>query len=637
MFEAIRTHSKIVMFVLVLLIVPSFILVGVNQSYFTEKSPVVARVDGKDITQADWDAAHRQASDALRAQNPGIDSKLLDSPGAKYETLERMVRDHVYETAARDMHLATTDVRLARELQKIPQIAALRKPDGTLDAEGYRALVGSQGLTPEGFENRVRYDLSVNQVMGGVLASSFSTSPEVKMAMDAIWQGREIQIAHFDASGYTSKVNASDADVEAFYKANPARFQQGEQANIEYVVLDLNAVKSTIALNEDDLRTYYKENLERLSGKEERRASHILITVSKDAPAADREKAKAQAESILAEVRKNPANFAQVARKESQDPGSAASGGDLGFFTRGSMVKPFEEAAYSLKKGEISDIVQSDFGYHIIMLTDIKTPPRPSFEELRPKLEAELKEQQAQRKFAEVAESFSNTVYEQADNLKAVAEKFKLKLHTADNVTRAPAADAKEGPLANPRFLETLFSADSIQNKRTTEAVEVGNSMLAAGRIVSYSPAMTVPWEQSKDKARSLFIADKAAEMARKDGQEKLNAWKSAPASATGLSAPVVISREQTNGQPRAVIDAVLSAPIDSLPSWVGIDLGASGYAVAKVSKIVPRAPQDAATNQKELQQYTQLWSSVEALAYFDLLKQHYKAEIKVPRPGADD
>ena len=208
MFEAIRKHSKIVMFLLVLLIVPSFILVGVDQNYFSEKSPVVARVNGKDITQADWDAAHRQASDRLRAQNPTMDSKLLDSPQAKYETLERIVRDKVYETAARDMHFATTDVRLARELQKIPEIAALRKPDGTLDAEGYRALVGQQGLTPEGFENQVRYDLSVNQVMGGVLSSSFSTPQEVKLAMDAVWQGREIQVARFDASNYTSKVTA---------------------------------------------------------------------------------------------------------------------------------------------------------------------------------------------------------------------------------------------------------------------------------------------------------------------------------------------------------------------------------------------------------------------------------------------
>ena len=635
MFEAIRKHSKIVMFLLVLLIIPSFVLVGVNNNYFSEKSPVVARVNGKDITQADWDAAHRQASDRLRAQNPALDSKLLDSPQAKYETLERIVRDHVYEAAARDMNLATTDVRLARELQNIPQIAALRKPDGTLDVEGYRALAGAQGLTPEGFENRVRFDLSVNQVMGGVLTSSFSTEPEVKLAMDAVWQGREIQVARFDANNYTSKVSPTDAEVEAYYKANPAKFQQTEQASVEYVVLDANAVKASITLSEEDLRTYYKENLERLSGKEERRASHILISASKDAPSADREKAKAKADAILAEVRKNPGSFADVAKKESEDPGSGKAGGDLGFFARAAMVKPFEDAAFGMKKGDISDVVQSDFGYHIIMLTDVKTPPRPSFEEVRPKLEAELKDQQAQRKFAEVADTFANTVYEQSDNLKGVADKFKLKLQTADHVTRVP-PQGLEGPLANARFLETLFSQDSVQSKRNTEAVEVGSSMLAAGRIVNYTPAMTLPWDQAKDKAKAFFIADKAAEMARKDGEAKLAAWKAAPASATGLSSPITVSREQAHDQPRAVLDAVLQAPIDTLPSWVGVDLGAGGYAVAKVEKIVPRAAQDAATNQKEVQQYTQVWSGVEAMAYYELLKQRYKAEIKTPRPNAE-
>ncbi|WP_313295679.1 SurA N-terminal domain-containing protein [Diaphorobacter sp.] len=635
MFEAIRKHSKVVMFVLVLLIIPSFVLVGVNQNYFTEKSPVVARVDGKDITQADWDAAHRQASDTLRSQNPGIDSKLLDSAQAKYETLERMVRDRVYETAARDMRYATTDVRLARELQNIPQIAALRKPDGTLDAEAYRALVGAQGLTPEGFESRVRYDLSINQVMGGVLNSSFSTPQEVKLAMDAVWQGREIQVAKFDASHFTGKVSAADADVEAYYKANPAKFQQTEQASVEYVVLDLDAVKSSIALNEDDLRTYYKENLERLSGKEERRASHILINASKDAPAADREAAKAKAESILAEVRKNPASFGDIAKKESQDPGSAPNGGDLGFFTRGAMVKPFEDAAYALKKGDISDVVTSDFGYHIIMLTDVKTPPRPSFEELRPKLETELKDQQAQHKFAEMADTFANTVYEQSDNIQSIADKFKLKLQKADHVMRVPGPEQK-GALGNQRFLEELFAPESVQNKRMTEAVEVGTSMLAAGHVVNYSPAMTIPWEQSKDKAKTFYVADKAAELARKEGEEKLAAWKANAAAAAGLGAPIVVSREQPHDQPRALLDAVLQAPVDQLPTWVGVNLGAAGYAVAKVEKIVPRAAPDAATAQREQQQYSQVWSGVEAMAYYEALKQRYKAEIKAPVPSAE-
>ncbi|MHA7601443.1 SurA N-terminal domain-containing protein [Alicycliphilus sp. T452] len=634
MLESIRKHTKWVMGLLFLLIIPSFILVGIDRNYFGGGSPVVARVDGKDITQADWDNAHRVESDRIRAQSPGIDAKLLDSPQARYATLERLVRDRVLQVAAQKMHMLTSDARLARELQSIPQIAALKRPDGTLDAEAYRALAGSQGLTPEGLEARMRHDISVNQVMGSVVASAFAGPAESKLALDAIFQRREIQVARFNPSTYVSKVTVADADLEAYYKAHPAKFQQSEQATAEYVVLDLDAVKAGITLNEDDLRTYYKENLGRLSGKEERRASHILVSAAKDAPAAEREKAKAKAQELLAEVRKAPGRFAEIARKESQDTGSAASGGDLGFFGHGAMVKPFEDAVFSLKKGEISDVVATDFGYHVIMLTDIKTPRQPSFEELRPSLEAELKQQQAQRKFAEVAETFANAVYEQPDSLQPVADKLKLKIHTATGVTRVPSPGAK-GALANPRLLEVLFQPDSVQNKRNTEAIEIGNSTLAAARITAYQPAMTLPLDKAREQVRSLYVADKSAELARQDGQARLSAWKASPDGAAGLSAPVTVSRDRPQNQPRAVVDAALRAPTDKLPAWTGVDLAEQGYAVLKVNRIVPRDAADEATARMEREQYLQLWVSAEAQAYYELLKQRFKVQIKAPRPAA--
>ena len=632
MFEAIRKHSKIVMFLLFLLVIPSFVLVGIDSNYFSEKSPVVARVDGHKINQTDWDNAHRMETDRIRAQSPTVDPKLLDSPQARYATLERLVRDRVLAAAAKDMHLVTTDARLARSLQDIPAIADLKRADGTLDAEAYRALVGSQGLTPEGFEATVRRDLSINQVMGGVMGTAFGTDAQVKLALDPLYERREIQVVRFKAADFTSKAEPSDADLETYYKAHPAQFQQLEQAAVEYLVLDLDSVRAGITLSEDDLRTYYKENLERLAGKEERRASHILINAAKDAPAADKEKAKARATELLAQVRKNPASFADVAKKNSDDTGSATAGGDLNFFARGAMVKPFEDAAFALKKGEISDVVESDFGYHIIQLTDIKTPRQPTFEELRPSLEAELKQQQAQRKFAEVAESFSNGVYEQADSLQPVAEKLKLKVQTATGVTRTPAPGA-QGALANAKFLEALFAADSVQNKRNTEAVEVGPSQMAAGRITAYTPARTLPLEEVRARVRTLFIAQRAAEQARKEGEAKLAAWKATPAAATGLPAAVEVSREQPQDLPRAVIDAALHTPSDSLPGWTGVDLGAEGYAVVKVNRIVPRQAPDAQRAQQERQQYVQWWTTAEGLAYYELLKQRFKVQIKTPRP----
>ena len=632
MFEAIRKHSKIVMFLLFLLVIPSFVLVGIDSNYFSEKSPVVARVDGHKITQADWDNAHREETDRIRAQSPNVDPKQLDTPQARYATLERLVRDRVFAAAAQSSHLITSDARLARALQDIPAIAALKRPDGSLDTEAYRSLVGAQGLTPEGFEANVRRELSVSQVMGGVMSTAFATDAAAKLAFDSLYQRREIQVARFNASDYAKQVNPTDADIEAFYKANAQRFQQQEQAAVEYVVLDLDSVRSGIRVNEDDLRTYYKENLTRLAAKEERRASHILINAAKDAPAADREQAKARAQELLAQVRKSPASFAEVAKKSSQDSGSAPAGGDLNFFGRGAMVKPFEDAVFAMKKGEISDVVESDFGYHIILLTDIKTPRQPSFEELRPSLEAELKQQQAQRKFAEVAEAFTNSVYEQPDSLKPVADSLKLKIQTAEGVTRVPGPGAS-GPLANPKFLEALFANDSVEGKRNTSAIEVGPSQLVAGRISTYTPTRTLPLQEVSDRARLLLIAEKSAELARKDAEAKKAAWMGNAAPAAGLAPAVVVSRDQTQNLPRAVVDAALRASPDNLPAWVSADLGSQGTAVVKVLRIIPREGTDAQQAAQQRQQLQQWWTTAEGFAYYEMLKERFKVQIKPTRP----
>ena len=632
MFEAIRKHSKIVMFLLFLLVIPSFVLVGIDSNYFSEKSPVVARVDGHKITQADWDNAHREETDRIRAQSPNVDPKQLDTPQARYATLERLVRDRVFAAAAQSSHLITSDARLARALQDIPAIAALKRPDGSLDTEAYRSLVGAQGLTPEGFEANVRRELSVSQVMGGVMSTAFATDAAAKLAFDSLYQRREIQVARFNATDYAKQVNPTEADIEAFYKANAQRFQQQEQAAVEYVVLDLDSVRSGIRVNEDDLRTYYKENLTRLAAKEERRASHILINAAKDAPAADREQAKARAQELLAQVRKSPASFAEVAKKSSQDSGSAPAGGDLNFFGRGAMVKPFEDAVFAMKKGEISDVVESDFGYHIILLTDIKTPRQPSFEELRPSLEAELKQQQAQRKFAEVAEAFTNSVYEQPDSLKPVADSLKLKIQTAEGVTRIPGPGAS-GPLANPKFLEALFANDSVEGKRNTSAIEVGPSQLVAGRISTYTPTRTLPLQEVSDRARLLLIAEKSAELARKDAEAKKAAWTGNAAPAAGLAPAVVVSRDQTQNLPRAVVDAALRASPDNLPAWVSADLGSQGTAVVKVLRIIPREGADAQQAAQQRQQLQQWWTTAEGFAYYEMLKERFKVQIKPTRP----
>ena len=634
MFDFIRKHTKVTMALLFLLIVPSFILFGLDgYNRSKEKGVAVAKVDGKEIIQSEWDRAHQSEVDRLRVSMPTLDVKLLDSPQARYATLERLVRDRVIAAAADKFKFTTSDQHLARELQQSPEIAALRRPDGTLDMERYRQLLGSQGMSPEMFEANVRSDLSRRQVLAGVGASGFSSKPAADMALNAYFEKREIQVARFNSADLAAKQSPTDAELEQYYKANEKLFQAPEQANIDYVLLDVDAVKKNINVNEADLKTYYEQNAQRLSGAEERRASHILITSPKTASAAEREKAKAKADELLAVVKKSPETFEDVARKNSQDTGSATNGGDLDFFARGAMVKPFEDAAFSMNKGDISAVVESDFGYHIIKLTDIKAPKQRSFEEMKTELEADLKKQQAQKKFSETAEAFTNGVYEQSDSLKPIADRLKLEVKSATNVTRQPTAGAK-GVLANPKFLNALFAPDAIEKKRNTEAVEVAPSQLASGRIVQYTPARTQPFAEVKDIVRQRWLAQRGAEEARKEGIAKLAAWKATPASAV-LAEPVLVSREQTQKLSPQIVDAALRVDVSALPAFAGVDLGAQGYAIVKVGKVVPRdAPLEAAAKQ-ERDQYTQWWTSAENLAYYNGLQQRFKAEILVAKPAA--
>lgn len=633
MLESIRKHSKFVMILLFLLIIPSFIFVGVDQSYFSGSSPTVARVAGQDITQNDWDNMHRYESDRLRAQNPQMDGKLLDSPQARYASLERMVRDRVFQAAAQKMHLLTSDATLARTLQEMPAIANLRKPDGSLDAEAYRALLAGQGMTPEGYEASLRRELSLAQVVGGVMNSALTTSAVTNPSTNAFLQRREVEVLEFLAKDFVSKVQVSDEALKAFYASNTGLFQQSEQAEVEYVLLDLKSVGDSIELDENDLQTYYKENAERLSGgQEERRASHILLNASSSMSAQEREAVKAKAQALLAKLKDKPADFALLAKEESQDPGSASAGGDLGFFARGAMVPAFETAAFSMEKGAISDLVETEFGFHIIQLTDVKKPEIPSFASVREKIVAELKSQQAQRKYAEVAETFANTVYEQSESLQPAAEKLGLKIQKAQAVVREPAAGV-QGPLANETFLAALFSADSIDGKRNTDAIEIGSNQMVAGRMVAYTPAKQLAFDEVAERVKQLFIEQQSSVLARAEGEAKLKAWQADPKLAQGFQKAVTVSRDNPAGVAQPVLQAVMQAETEKLPALVGVDLAAAGYAIAQVNKIVPTDDKGEQFAQQAAQQYVQLLSTAEGAAYYELLKKKFDVQIKVPRP----
>lgn len=622
MFDFVRSHTRLFQGILVLLVFPSFVFFGVQgYSSFTEGgNSKVAEVDGHNITQAEWDAAHQRNIERIRQQMPTVDMKLLDTPAVRAQTLDGLMRERVMLAAAADLHLGVSDERLQRVFATDAQFAALRNPDGTINRE----LLAAQGMTSEMFAQSLRQDLAMRQVMQGIGATAIAPKAVVEPAFDALLQRRQVQYQRFDAQALRAKVNPSDAEIEAFYKTNEAMFRAPEQARIDYVVLDLQTLQKGVSVSDEELQRFYTENASRYTAAEERRASHILIKADKELSAAERQKARTKADALLEQLRKSPGQFAELAKKNSDDPGSAERGGDLDYFGRGAMVKPFEDAVFAMKPGEISNVVESDFGFHIIQLTGVRGGEKRPFEQVRAEIEAEVKKQLAQKRFAEAAEQFTNAVYEQSDSLQPVIDKLKLEKHSA-LVQRTPAAGAS-GALASAKLLDAVFADDALRNKRNTDAVEIGPNQLASARVVEYLPARTLALAEVKEQVRARLVAEQAAALARKEGQALL--------ARLGQDATIVLPHSAAIGRmnaqelPSQVIDAVLAADATKLPLPLGVDLGAQGYWVGKVMQVLPRDPSlaDAQTLQN---QYAQAVAAAQMDAYLAALKERYKAQIK--------
>ena len=625
MFDFFRRHTRVLQFVLVLLVFPSFVFFGI-QGYTGMQGgdrEVVATVAGHKISQAELDNALRERVERARRQMPSLDPKVFETPEMRRLALDSLIRERVLATAADKLHLLPSDDRVRTLFRNDPQFAQLR------DAEGFvnPAVLSALGMSSEAFARRLREDIAARQVLQGVTGSAAAPAAAASAALDAMYQQREIQVQRFDTKDYLAKVQPTDAEVEAFYKdpANAAQFRAPEEATIEYVVLDLDVLKKSVSVPEEELRKYYSENEKRFTAPEERRARHILIKADKDAPRAERDKAKAKAEAVLAEVKKDPSKFAEIAKKQSEDEGSAEKGGDLDFFGRGAMVKPFEDATFALKPGEVSGVVESDFGYHVIQLAAVRGGEKKSYDAVRAEIEAEFRDQQAQKLFSQAAVDFDDMVYQQSESLKPAADRWKLEIVKAEHVTREPRPGAA-GPLGNAKFLEAIFSSDATQNKRNTKAIDIGANKLAAGRVLSHTPAHQRPLAEVKDRLRQQLATNQAAAMAKKLGAERLAAARAAPQTALSDNT-VIISRAQLRDLPRPVIDAALKAPVATLPAHVGVDLGDQGYAVVRITKLWGRDPA-VADPVKAKEQYALVWSDAEAQAYYAALKQRFKTSV---------
>lgn len=626
MLEFIRTHKRLMQFILLLFIIPSFAFVGIESySRFRDNDNAVAKVAGQSITQQEWDSALREQTDRLRQRlGDQFDPKIVDTPEAKQDVLNSLIAQRALMAEVARHRLAVSDQALQQTILAIPGLVGT---DGKFDAERYKTMLLAQGMSPAMFEARLRQDLTMQQASGAIQDGALTPSTVASRLSDINDQEREVQELMFSGTAYSSQVKLTDDMLKSYYEQHGAQFEIPEQAKVEYVVLNKDVVDSQISLTDADIKSYYEQNLKRYSVEEQRRASHILISVKKEASEAEKAAAKSKAETLLTQLRKNPTDFAKLAKQNSQDPGSAELGGDLGFFGKGMMVKPFEEAAFKLKQGEFSDLVQSEFGYHIIMLTGIKPASVKPLDEVRSEIIAEIKKQLGVKKYAELAEVFTNAVYEQSESLKPVADKLKLKIEVVSNLTRQPNPSQTANPLLNnPKFLKAVFSEDSIKNKRNTEAVEVAQNTLIAAHIVEYKPAAKRPFEEVKATISEKVKQIEAVKVAIKEGNARLAALKE-NSDNNGFSTPKKISRVKDQGMNPLAVAAVMKADVRKLPAFVGVEIPGVGFAVYRINKVEKTSTPDAARRQGEREQIENILAQQEMAAYVDVLKK--KANVQ--------
>jgi len=619
MFDFVAKHKRLLQGFLLLLIVPPFAFFGIQGfERMWSGGTSVAEVDGDKVSAQEFNRALDQQRNQLRSvMGQAFDPALLDTPAARKRLLEGLIEQRVLASYMARNGLSVSDNQVRDLVLAEPAF----QEDGKFSRARYEAFLRSQGESEAYVEAQLRSELAARQLAGGLADSGFAAKALAQRLAALRGESREVSESMLAASQFLPLAKLPADAVEQYYKTHLAEFESPEQLRAEYVVLSQDALITDEPVSADEVKAVYEAVM---------------------APRfREQAEARKKAESILAEVRRDPSKFAEIAKANSQDAGSAAQGGDLGWFGRGALVKPFEDAAFKLKLNEISSIVASEFGFHIIKLTGIRRDASgkgeerrashilinapgdvKDFEGARPDIERDLKRQRASKKFPELAESFSNLADDQPDSLQPVAEKFHLKVVTTDWFSR----QAAPPPLNNPKLAAALFADDAIRNKRNTEAVETAPGSVVVARVLEHRAATTRPLADVRAEIERKLTAEAALRLAREAGLERLKALQTGAAPALPWGPPHSVSRENPNGIDRRAIAPILGADASKLPAYVGVDLTPAGYAIYRVAKVTP-AP---AIDDAKLRAYQTGLARQEARAAYDAFTTALRADAKV-------
>ena len=551
-------------FVVGLLIVP-FALWGINSYFDGAASTLVAEGDGVEVSQS----AFRNTFDQYKKNMP---ASMWDNPVIKGQVLDSLIADTLSARNARKRGYRVGDEALRAHIQELPYFQS----NGKFDSEIYKTALRSRNINVKGYEEQLRADLIRQQLETVFRGTGFYTQAELKQLLALMGQARDIEYVAIRPDRFTGRIQPDEAAIKSFYEANRDSYQNPEQVQVEYIEVSAATLAADYKPAEKELRALYEQGGVGLGTPEKRRVSHILVEAGTDDKVA-----RAKIDDLAAQLKKG-ADFAALARKHSADPGSSAKGGDLGWLSPGVMVKPFEEAANQLtRKGQISEVVKSQFGYHLIKLTDFQAAKRKPFNSARAELEKQLRSRKGEERFFGLSEKFYNLVYEHPDTLAAAASELGLKVQKSDWFTRA----GGKGVTRRPEVAAAAFHPDVLEQGKNSETLELGDTHLLALRVTGHRKAQPRELREVRDAIRSALIRRESDKQVGELAQAVRSALgeqslaKVAAAKGLKLESASGILRDKPGKLDGRVVDAVFSAarPGNGKVTTGRVDLGAAG------------------------------------------------------------
>ncbi len=580
MLDQIRTVAQgwVGKALLALITIP-FALFGID-SYLSSagNNAAVAKIGGNSISIQQYDNALKNMRNRLQSEGK-FDQAELDGPVVKSLVLNQLINKQLLSDEIQHAKYAISDVQLATYITGMPEF----QKDGKFSQEIYDKTLEQNQLSPTKFEAGMRADLLAQQAQDGITRLGFISNARADEVLKLANQHRVVTVSEIKTKDFVNQVTVKPEEVKAYYEQHKNKLIVPEQVKIEFLTLAPVDFMRTVTVSDDEVKKYYDENASKFQGSEQRRASHILIAFGVSATPEQKQQAKAKAEEILAEIKKSPKSFESLAIKNSQDPGSAVKGGDLGSFGRGAMVKPFEDAAFSMKVNEVSSLVESEFGYHIIKVTEI-SGQNSDFSSLKPQIKGDLMFQKAKDEFTKQAETFSDLVYTQSGSLAPAAKAFGGQIQKSDWLSRESGAKFFKN---NDKIMSLVFSNEVLKDRRNTEAVEVSTDNLVSARVVDYKPAAPKSFDEVKSGIEALLKLEAASKLAIAKGEVALKGLRD------GKTVPgiewipeVTVDRKNAQGLTDLAMNQVFKTNTAKLPAYSGLADSKQGYLIVKVIKV---------------------------------------------------